>query len=71
MIPDLSDRGLVERFGDVMFEIPELFEALRRFEIESRPRSVSGGFKMRGDGMSVKSRGNELGIRIGDTRVKE
>lgn len=66
MIPDLSDRGLRTQFGDILLEIPELLEALRRFEIESR--LSSGGFKMRGDGMSVQRRGKELGIRIRNAR---
>lgn len=43
-IPDLSDEGLVRQFGDIMHELPELYEALRRFELQNRP--VKGGFKM-------------------------
>lgn len=66
MLDDLSDRGLRERFGDVLLELPELFEALRRFEIERRPHVVTGGFMMRGEGMSMKRRGIELGFRIGN-----
>lgn len=64
MLDDLSDRGLRERFGDVLLELPELFEALRRFEIERRPALTTGGFKMRGDGVSVQRLGNETRIRI-------
>ncbi len=59
MIPDISDEGLVRQFGDVMFEIPELFEALRRFELENRP--VKGGFRM-----SVNGGGNVRRIRVGN-----
>lgn len=65
MIPDLSDRGLVERFGDVMIEMPELFEALRRFEIENRPRAQSGGFGMKCDGVTVDRSATVLRFRIG------
>lgn len=51
---DLSDEGLVRRFGDVMHEMPELYEAIRRFEIENRPAVTSGGFRMRADWVSVQ-----------------
>lgn len=51
---DLSDEGLVRRFGDVMHEMPELYEAIRRFEIENRPAVTSGGFRMRADCVSVQ-----------------
>lgn len=66
MLDDLSDRGLRERFGDVLLELPELFEALRRFEIERRPHVGTGGVQMRGDGISMKrrGRGTDFGIRI-------
>lgn len=60
MIPDLSDCGLVRQFGDIMHELPELYEALRRFEIESRP--VRGGFKV-----SMKG-ADKFGMRIGNPR---
>lgn len=66
MIPDMSDEGLVKQFGDVLFEIPELFEALRRFEIESRPTTKSGGFRMSVSGLGCKTR-----IRIGIPRGVE
>ncbi|TBE45466.1 hypothetical protein ELH02_14320 [Rhizobium ruizarguesonis] len=68
MIPDLSDRGLVAQFGDVMNEIPELYEAMRRFELENRPAVNSGGFKMRGGGMSVNRGGDVPRIRVGNAR---
>lgn len=67
-IPDLSDEGLVRQFGDVMFELPELFEALRRFELQSRPAVTSDGFKMRGSGLSVQRGGGMLRLRIGNAR---
>lgn len=68
MLDDLSDRGLVEKFGDVMFEIPELFEALRRFEIERRPVVTSGGVRVQGRGVSMQRVGAKTRARIGDTR---
>ncbi len=63
-IPDISDEGLVKQFGDVLFEIPELWEALRRFEMQNRP--VKGGFRM-----SMNGRGNVTRIRVGNGRGKE
>lgn len=64
MITDMSDEGFVRQFGDIMNELPELFEALRRFEIESRP--VKSGFKMSVDGGRSVTR-----VRIGNSRGKE
>lgn len=66
IVPDMSDEGIVRQFGDIVHEIPELYEALRRFEIESRPRSVSGGFKMKADWVSVQRGGSMLRLKIGD-----
>jgi len=66
MIPDISDEGLVKQFGDVMFEIPELFEALRRFELESRPAVPSGGLRMNAHWALVQRGRNEFRIRIGN-----
>lgn len=63
MIPDLSDEGIRQQFGDIVLEIPELFEALRRFELESRP--VKDGFRV-----SVKG-ADKFGVRIGNARSKE
>lgn len=63
----MSDKAMAERWGDILFEIPELWDALRVFEMQNHP--VKGGFKVRGDAeVSVKSgvaAGNELWIRIG------
>lgn len=67
-IPDLSDEGLVKQFGDVMFEIPELWEALQRFEIENRPRSVPGGFNVKGGSVSVQRGAGVLRLRVGNSR---
>ncbi|MBB3521020.1 hypothetical protein J2X71_000295 [Rhizobium sp. 1399] len=65
MIPDLSDEGLVAQFGDILFEIPELFEALKRFEVENRPAVTSGGFGMRCDRVTVDRSPSVLRFRIG------
>ena len=61
---DLSDEGLVRRFGDIMHEMPELFEAIRRFEIENRPAVTSGGFAVRADWVSVQCSGDVTRIRV-------
>lgn len=71
IIPDMSDAGLVAQFGDVMHELPELYEALRRFELQNRPKTVPGGFKMKADWVSVQGVGNVLRIRVGNTRCTE
>lgn len=69
IVPDMSDEGLFRQFGDVMHEIPELYEALRRFEMQNRPTMVSGGFKMRADWVSVERRsGTVLRLKIGHSR---
>jgi len=64
---DMSDKAMVERFGDILFEIPELWDALRMFEMQNRP--VKGGFKVAGDaGVSMNGgsvAGRELRIRVG------
>lgn len=71
IIRDMSDAGLVRQFGDLMHELPELYEALRRFEIQSRPRAVSGGFNMRAESISVQRGGGVLRLQIGNPRSKE
>lgn len=68
VIPDMSDKGLVAQFGDVMHELPELYEALRRFEMQNRPTSTSGGFKMRADWVSVERGGSMLRVQVRNTR---
>lgn len=65
---DLSDEALVERFGDILFEIPELLHALRVQEIENRPALKSGGVRVQGRGVSVQRVGAKTRARIGDTR---
>ncbi len=71
IVHEMSDEGLVAQFGDVMHEMPELFEALRRWEIESRPRAVSGGFNVRAESISVQRGGGVLWIQVGHSRSKE
>lgn len=68
IVNDLSDEGLVSQFGDVLFEIPELFEALRHFELQNRPAVTSGGFRMHGDGTSVQRCGDMLRMQIRNSR---
>jgi hypothetical protein len=71
IVPDMSDEGLVRQFGDVMFELPELFEALRRFELQSRPAVTSGGLKVRGSGVLVQCREGVLRVKVGHSRSME
>jgi len=66
IIPDLSDEGMVRQFGDVLFEIPELWEALRMFELQNRPAGKLRGFKMSGSGLSVQRGGDMLRVKFGD-----
>jgi hypothetical protein len=68
MMRDLSDEAMAARFGDILFEIPELWEAIRRFEIENRPRSVPGGFIVKGGSVSVQRGTDMLRLRIGNAR---
>ncbi len=53
MSRDLSDAGLVAAYGDIMHEIPELFEAIRRYEMQNRPVRNMGGFRIGADCVSV------------------
>lgn len=68
MIKDLSDEGLVRVFGDAMHEMPELYEAIRRFELKNRPAVASGGFKMKADWVSVQRGGGVLRVKVGNPR---
>lgn len=71
MIPDMSDAGLVDQFGDIMHELPELYEALRRFELQSRPRSQPGGFEMKANWVSVQHGGGMLRLQVRNSRSME
>lgn len=70
---DMSDKAMFERFGDVLHEIPELWDAIRAFEMQNRP--VKGGFKVRGDaGVSMEScaaGGPAFRIRVGHPESRE
>jgi len=69
MIRDLSDEGLVAVYGDIMHELPELYSALRHYEMQNRPRLVSGGFMIKADWVSVQRvDGNVSRLRIGNAR---
>lgn len=62
---DLSDEAMAVRWGGILNEIPELWDAIRLFEIKNRPAVTSGGFKMRGDYVSVQRHvGQVLSIQI-------
>lgn len=66
IISDMSDAGIAAQVGDIVHEIPELFEALRRWEMQNRPTSTSSGFKMRADWVSVQGGGESvLRLKIG------
>ncbi len=71
MIKDLSDEGLVRVFGDAMHEMPELYDAIRLFEMQNRPAVTSGGFKMNGDWVSVERGADMLRMKIGNARSME
>lgn len=68
MIKDLSDEGLVRVFGDAMHEMPELYEAIRRFELKNCPVVVPGGFAVKSDTISVQREGSMLRLRVGNAR---
>jgi hypothetical protein len=71
IVHDMSDAGIAAQFGDIVNEMPELFEALRRFEMQNRPAMTSGGFKMRADWVSVQRGGGVLRLQVGNTRSME
>lgn len=50
---DLSDEGLVAAYGDIMHELPELYSALRHYEMQNRPTLTSGGFRIKANWVSV------------------
>lgn len=66
IVQDMSDEGIAAQFGDIVHEIPELFEALRRFEMQTRPMSTSGGFEIKSNWVSVQRSGSVLRIQIGN-----
>lgn len=68
MIDDLSDEGLVARFGDIMHEMPELYDALRIAEMQSRPVANRGGLACRSELVSMTRQRHGLVMRIGTRR---
>lgn len=63
---DLSDEAVAVRWGHVLNEIPELWDALRKFEIENRPAVAAGGFGINADWVSVqRGAGDVLRIQVG------
>ncbi len=66
---DLSDEAMAAHFGDILFEIPELWNAIRVSEMNSRPNCVPGGFRVRSNAISVqRGAGNVLRIQVSRTR---
>lgn len=69
MIRDLSDAGLAAAFGDIMHELPELYSAIRHYEMQNRPAMTSGGFRIGADWVSVQRIGANISrLRIGNAR---
>ena len=68
MIDDMSDEGLVARFGDIMHELPELFDALRIAELQSRLARNTGGFACRSESISVAPERDGFVARIAPRR---
>jgi hypothetical protein len=65
---DLSDEAMALRWGHVINEIPELWYALRKFEIENRPAVTSVGFAIKSDWVSVQRSRDVTRIRVGNAR---
>ncbi|CUX03381.1 hypothetical protein AGR2A_pb10137 [Agrobacterium genomosp. 2 str. CFBP 5494] len=65
MIDDMSDEGLVARFGDIMHEMPELYDALRIAEMQSRLAANEGGLACRSEFVSMARQRDGLVMRIG------
>jgi len=69
---DLSDEAMAVRWGGILNEVPQLWDAIRKFEIENRPTRTPGGFRLSADWVSVqRSSGDVLRIQVGSAgRVK-
>ncbi|GMB82795.1 hypothetical protein NN6n1_35780 [Shinella zoogloeoides] len=50
---DLSDEAMAVRWGGILNEVPELWDAIRLHEIKSRPAVTSVGFNLKSDWVSV------------------
>lgn len=69
IVHDMSDEGIARQFGDIVHELPELYQALRTFQMQNRPTAVSGGFKMKADWVSVQGGGGGvLRVKVGNPR---
>lgn len=65
---DLSDEAMAIKYGHVINEIPELWDALRKHEIKNRPMVVPGGFNVKSDAISVqRGSGNMLRLKCGNS----
>jgi len=65
---DLSDEAMAIRWGGILNEIPELWAAIRKFEIENRPAVAAGGFGIKADWVSVQREGSMLRLQCGNSR---
>lgn len=63
---DLSDEAMAIRWGGILNEVPELWDAVRLYEIKNRPAVTSGGFKVRADWVSVQRAGDVTRLRVGN-----
>lgn len=71
---DLSDEAMAIRWGGILNEVPELWDAIRLFEIKNRPAFTSGGFGIKADWVSVSvdgASGNVSRIHVRDLRSME
>lgn len=68
---DLSDEAMAARWGGILHEIPELWDAIRLFEIKNRPMLESSGFRIKSDWVSVSvdgAAGHVSRIHVGNAR---
>lgn len=68
MITDISDEGLVAQFGDIMHEMPELYDALRIAVMQSRPATREGGFACRSEFALMARQRDGFMVRFGTRR---
>lgn len=65
---DLSEEAMAIRWGGILNEIPELWDAIRHFEIKNRPTMSSSGFNLKADWVSVYSGpGSMLRLKCGNS----
>lgn len=63
----LSDEAMALRWGGILNEVPELWDALRRYEIKNRPCLTSGGFAIKADWVSVGCKRGMLRLQVGNS----